>query len=138
MEITFEKFMEQLRSYGTAVNAETYKNLLRYGGEGIQFGLEYGCAIMVEDYVPMGFGIYIGVYQTSPDGDIALATKEQIARAKEYFRIYNNPEVSIKSGVVSNGPLPEEWDRLHGWRCFACQGREYAANPRTWYSQQET
>lgn len=130
MEISFEKFMELLRGYGTAMNAETYKNLQNHDGEGIQFCLEHGCAVMVENYAPDGYGIYIGVYQTLPDGDIALVTEEQIKKAKEYFRIYNNPEVHIKSGVVSNGPLPEKWDRLHGWRCYARKGKKYEADPR--------
>ncbi len=130
MEITFEKFMELLRGYGTAVNAETYRSLLRYGGEGIQFSLEHGCAVMVEDYVQNGHGgIYIGVYPASPDGDIALATEEQIQKAKEYFNIYDDPEVYIKSAVVSSPRLPEKWNSLYGWRCFACQGREIAPNP---------
>lgn len=131
MEITCEKFLELLSSYGTAVNSWEYEFIKKYGGGDDVFSLEHGCAVVVKDCVVDGKGnVYVDIYQTSPDADIALATAEQIEKSKEFFKRCADTNITVTLGVVSNGPLTEEWDKYHGWRIFARQGTEYPADPR--------
>ena len=125
MEITYEKFLDLICGYGLAVNVNIYKSLKRFGPDGIKFMLIDDCAVMIEDFKE---NIYIGVYQTSPDSDISLATEHTIERAREYFNIYDNPNIYINSSVVTKGEPLGEWDKLHGWRNFVCQGGVYPVN----------
>ena len=111
-----------------AVNINTYQALKHFGyDDDSKFMLIDDCAVMIEDFEK---SIYIGVYQTSPDSDISLATEHTIERAREYFNIYDNPEIYISSSVVTKGKPLGDWDRFYGWRNFARRGGEYPADTR--------
>lgn len=127
MEITCEKFLELICGYGLAVNVNTYQGLKHFGADGDEFMLIDDCAVMIEDFEK---NIYIGVYQTSSDSDIALATEHTIERAREYFNIYDNPNIYISSSVVTKGEPLGEWDKFYGWRSFARQGGEYPVDSK--------
>lgn len=126
-EITYEKFLDLICGYGLGVNVNTYQGLKRFGADDNKYMLVDDCAVMIEDFEK---NIYIGVYQTSPDSDIALATEHTIERAREYFTIYDNPKIYINSSVVTKGEPLGEWDEFYGFRNFVRQGGEYPSDPR--------
>lgn len=133
-EITLEQLLENLRNYGTAVHCEmygNYKHWYSYDDISAKFFYDRGCTIVVDEYEYNGkYHIYRKIHQTSPDADIDAVTVEWKAKAMEYAKNFENPEIWIFAFTVSNGELPPEKDKFYGWRNFSRKGKKYSVDKR--------
>lgn len=134
--ITYTEFIRALEQYGTAVHCELYaNNYTRYYGAENPGDAEYlydrGCVIRVDDYEYDGKQwIWREVHQVEPDAKLDAVAAEQMADAKEHAKSFENVSLNVIAFTVSNGDLPQEKDKLGGWRNYARMGEPVPKDAR--------
>ena len=129
-EITLKKFISLVSSYGSAVHFEFCSDAAEWESNFFLYA-DRGCAISVIEYDYNGqHNIRIAIHQTSPDSDVFSVTEDWMNQRSEFEKIYENPSTSIFVFVVTNGEIPEKWDRYMVYKNFSRQGKAYPADER--------
>lgn len=130
-EIGFERFLELLRGYSSALNCENYMSLIEEG-DNTRTRYFYGRQCAISQWI-FEYGkktnVYIDIFETSSDADTDSVIEYWVARCKNLEKEFACPSIQLNAYIVCN-TVPKNLEDNIGSRVYTRLGWRFPTDER--------